>query len=447
VLATIIEPLREDWRNVQAAAEKLEAEGRPKDAAEAVRQFHRQLCATRVLDPACGTGNFLYVALELMKRLEGEVLESLLDLGGQEALALEKETIDPHQFLGLEINPRAVAITELVLWIGFLQWHFRTKGEAPGEPILQAFKNIRFADAVLTWDGWPVPKIVDGKETYPNARRPEWPEAEFIVGNPPFIGGKDVRSRVGDGYAETLWRVHKHVNASADFVMYWWDRAAELLTRKGTALRRFGLVTTNSITQVFQRRVVERHLKARRPVSLRMAIPDHPWTKATVDSAAVRIAMTVAEAGQAEGTLREAFREQGLDTDEPHIEFATTVGTINSDLTVGVDATAARSLRSNIGLCSRGIIFLGEGFLLSPNAASHLGLGAQPGIEERIKVYMSGKDLVSRVRGLRIIDLDGLSGEEVRVQYPSLYAHLASTVRPIRQENREKYRRDNWWLR
>ena len=107
-----------------------------------------------MLDPACGTGNFLYVSLELMKRLEGEVLEALLDLGGQEALAGSSgHTVDPHQFLGLEINPRAAAIAELVLWIGYLQWHFRTKGGAPERADPAAFKNIEVMNAVLTWDG------------------------------------------------------------------------------------------------------------------------------------------------------------------------------------------------------------------------------------------------------------------------------------------------------
>jgi hypothetical protein len=100
----------------------------------------------------------------------------------------------------------------------YLQWHFRTKGAPPDEPILRAFKNIQVKNAVLTWDGAPLPKIVDGKETYPNPRRPEWPAAEFIVGNPPFIGGKDIRARVN--YAEALWSGHPHMNESADFVMY-----------------------------------------------------------------------------------------------------------------------------------------------------------------------------------------------------------------------------------
>ena len=127
-----------------STAETAEGGGRAKGALAAVRAFHDRLCATRVLDPACGTGNFLYVALEMLKRLEGEVLEALADLGGQEALTgLEGHSVDPHQFLGLEINPRAAAIAELVLWIGHLQWHFRTSGGVPSEPMLKAFKNIK----------------------------------------------------------------------------------------------------------------------------------------------------------------------------------------------------------------------------------------------------------------------------------------------------------------
>ncbi len=150
VVATIIEPLRAEWARVMSTAERQKAEARDKDAIASVRSFHDRLCNTRVLDPACGTGNFLYVALELMKRLEGEVLEALVALGGQEALSgLEGHTVDPHQFRGLEVNPRAVGITELVLWIGYLQWHFRTKSAFPSEPILRAFRNIEVKDAVL----------------------------------------------------------------------------------------------------------------------------------------------------------------------------------------------------------------------------------------------------------------------------------------------------------
>ncbi|SHI12764.1 type IIL restriction-modification enzyme MmeI [Bradyrhizobium erythrophlei] len=283
VVATVIEPLREDWRNVQATAETKRASGDLKGAAAEVRVFHEKLCETRVLDPACGTGNFLYVSLELMKRLEGEVLEALLDLGGQEALrGLGSHSVDPHQFLGLEINPRAAAIAELVLWIGYLQWHFRTKGAAPEEPILRAFRNIQVKNAVLTWD---------------------------------------------------------------------------------------------------------------------------------------------------------------------------------SDLTIGVDVTAAKALEANEGVSSPGVKLHGAGFIVSRLEAEHLGLGKRPGLEKHLREYRHGRDLTSRPRGVLVIDLFGLREDEVRRQFPEVYQHVKLEVKEKiainskgEQEfigrdwnNRESYK-EKWWI-
>ncbi len=152
VLPAVMEPLREDWDGVRCAAEKAMQAGDAPAAAAFVRGFHATLCTVRVLDPACGTGNFLYVTLELMKRLEGEVLDTLAGYAANEAgrLDLAGATVDPHQFLGMDVNPRAVPVAELVLWIGYLQWHFRTNGKAPpAEPILRDFHNIEERDALL----------------------------------------------------------------------------------------------------------------------------------------------------------------------------------------------------------------------------------------------------------------------------------------------------------
>jgi hypothetical protein len=446
VIATVIDPLRAEWDNARSTADRQKAEGKADAAIRTVAAFHERLCETRVLDPACGTGNFLYVSLELMKRLEGEVLEALNDLGGQEGLALESHTVDPHQFLGLEVNTRAAAIAELVLWIGHLQWHFRNKGVAPSEPILKAFHNIENRDAVLLWDGYPMPKVVDGKETYPNPRRPKWPDADYIVGNPPFVGGKDIRARMGSAYAEALWKAHKHMNESADFVMYWWDRSAEILLKPKTRLKRFGFVTTNSISQVFQRRVMEPYLNAKKPLSLTMAIADHPWTKVTRDSAAVRIAMTVAQAGKHDGRLLEVVSEEGVETDSPVILFAEKAGRINSDLTVGVDVAATIPMKANEGLSSRGMALHGAGFIVAPEHAEFLGLGRREGAEKVIKHYRNGKDLTARARGVMVIDLDGLTEQEVRQRFPEVYQHLLVKVKPERDTNNEPYRRLNWWL-
>jgi len=462
VVVTIMEPLRQEWARVQATAERLKEEKKVKEAKAAIEAFHDRLCVTRVLDPACGTGNFLYVAMELMKRLEGEVLEALVDLGGQEALkGLEGHNVDPRRFLGLEKNPRAAAIAELVIWLGYLQWHYRTQGGDPSEPILRDFGNITVMDAVMTWDGHPLPKIEtkDGRrvETYPNARRPEWPEAEFIVGNPPFIGGKDIREQLGDEYAETLWGVHGHINESADLVMYWWDRAAEIVARPRSPTLRFGLVSTNSITQVFSRRVVARHLEAKRPISLLMAISDHPWRKkrrrqpgesADPDEkySAVRVAMTVAAAGRHEGVVREVVHEAKLDTDQPEIELDAKTGRINADLTVGVDVTSVDELRANEGLCSPGVKLHGAGFIVTPAEAEALGLGRRPGLAKHIRPYRHGRDLTSTPRGVMVIDLFGLGADDVRQRFPEVYQHVLQTVKPERDANRRDTYRLNWWI-
>jgi len=302
---------------------------------------------------------------------------------------------------------------------------------------------------VLQSDG----SVIGGGGTdYPNPRRPPWPEAEFIIGNPPFIGGKDVRAELGDAYVETLWRLNPAMNDSADLVMYWWDRAADILTRKATKLRRFGLVTTNSISQVFQRRTVARWLAEsnpnKRPLSLVFAVDDHPWTKATRDAAAVRIGMTVAEAGVRDGELATVERETNLDTDQPEIDLAISSGKINADLTIGVDVTSARPLEANEGLCSPGVKLHGAGFIVSRAEAEHLGLGREdrPGLERHVREYRNGRDLMGRSRGVMVIDMDALSAIEIRSRYPEIYQHLLLTVKPERDKNNEAYRRENWWL-
>ncbi len=289
VLPTVITPLRDDWANVQAAAVLLANASKLADAAELVYKFFQKLCTITVLDPACGSGNFLYVTLEHLKRLEGEVLIQLDAFGfAQGRIEADNLTVDPHQLLGIEVNPRAAAIAEAVLWIGYLQWHFRTRSNAaPPQPVLRDFKNIACRDAVLTWDrmeyeldakGIPVtrwdgrtfkPHPVTGKqvpdeaaqipkERYINARRAAWPDADFITGNPPFIGAGPMRLTLGDGYVEALRRAWPEVPESADFVMFWWEHAARAV-RSGKT-RRFGFITTNSLRQTFNRRIVEAHL-------------------------------------------------------------------------------------------------------------------------------------------------------------------------------------------
>ena len=223
-----------------------------------IQTFHTRLCALRILDPACGTGNFLYVSMEELLRLEGKALALAESLGTNIVPA-----VHPNQFLGIELNPRAAVIAELVLWIGWLRHRLANHPLAIGDPVLPTLTNINGGthggcDAVLR-------RTPTGEPDVANPLMPDWPVADFIVGNPPFIGGKDIRAKLGGEYAEALWKANPRVPKSADFVMQWWDHAAWLLTRPGTALRRFGFVTTNSITQTFSRRVIEGYLSKSSP--------------------------------------------------------------------------------------------------------------------------------------------------------------------------------------
>jgi hypothetical protein len=157
--------------DTHAAAIVLATEGDFKKAVAELRAFHQKLCTLRVLDPACGSGNFLYVTLEHIKRLEGEVLDTLANSATRQGmLDLPGETVDPHQFLGLEINPRAAAIAEIVLWIGYLQWHFRTRGKRPPSPIIRNFHNIECRDAVLAYDRVEPVLDADGPAAHPLGR-------------------------------------------------------------------------------------------------------------------------------------------------------------------------------------------------------------------------------------------------------------------------------------
>lgn len=500
VMPTLIEPLRAEWTRVQeqvqhtiedaartagkradnltARAERDDtvANRRGKksaaidtltgDALVLLREFHRRLAGIRVLDPACGTGNFLYVALEHLKRIEGEVLALERAVGGgEQRIELAHLDVDPRNFLGLEINPRAAHIAELVLWIGYLQWYRKT--HTPGswpEPVLHAYHNIKHCDALIAhaaveetgetrWDGHTM-KVspVTGEEVpddcarvpvlrYLKATKAEWPAAEVIIGNPPFLGSGQMRSAMGDGYVNAVRSTWKEVPESADFVMYWWHLAAQLVT-SGKA-KRFGFITTNSIKQTFNRRIVESHLAS--GLSLSWAIPDHPWVDST-NGAAVRIAMTVGTNEASVGRLL-TVTEEVEEADGAHgVTIAVKAGQIHADLTTGADLTKICELQANVGLSCPGMKLHGSGFIVSQAEAQLLDPNYHKQSAPVILGYRNGKDLADRSRGVLVIDAFGLSKDELLKQHPAIYQHLLTHVKPERDQNNRATYRDNWWI-
>lgn len=432
VRATIMDVLEPEWHTIETGEEV--------GMLERAQAFHERLASIRVLDPACGTGNFLYVSMELMQALESKVIETIQTLGGE-----AESKVGPHQFHGLEKNPRAAKIAELVLWIGWLRNRLHDDPDSVPQPVLAESASINFGrpggyDAVLKMNALGEPDLE-------NPMIPDWPEAEFIVGNPPFIGAKFMRDRLGSDYAEALWAANARVPKSADFVMQWWDRAAHTLTAIGSPLVRFGFVTTNSITQEFSRRVIGNYLgEGDDKISLAMAIPDHPWTKATKDSAAVRIAMTVAQRGNASGELREVVKQSRLDSDEPEIVISSATGSIHADLTTGADGTSLPPLKANEGMSSPGVKLHGAGFIVATQKARDLGLGSREGLERHLRPYRNGRDLLAASRDAMVIDLLGLEEKAVRQRFPEVYDHILRTVKPDRDANRRATYRDNWWL-
>ncbi|MGB3262874.1 MAG: DNA methyltransferase [Microcoleus sp.] len=478
VKPVVMEPLGDRWIAVQAEVKQLlnAGESEPtanqrKKARSVLEAFLTELQGVKILDPACGSGNFLYVTLDLLKGLESEVLRRLEDVTGSAQLRLDIAQVNPSQFLGIEINPRAAAIADLVIWIGYLQWHFRRFGDIPPiEPVLREYKNITQGDAVLAydakepdidaagkvrtrWGGRMMKSPVTGEDIpdptnqvtiyrYLNPRAAEWQEVDYIVSNPPFIGNARMREMLGDGYTETLRKVYKDVPDTVDFVMYWWHKAAELV--RLSQVERFGFITTNSIHQARLRSVIEFHLNHKKSIKLFLAIPDHPWTD---EGAAVRISMTAGEVNHSRfeqlAQLGTVISEDEALTPEDSADRVKIIwrsfDKIFSNLRAGTDVTKSKVLQANFNLVSRGVMSGSEGFQVASQDLNLVEI-------DLLRPYLNGRDLLHNSRNKLIIDTVGLRENNFRTNYPKTYQYLLERVKPERLMNNDPKLRSEWWL-
>jgi hypothetical protein len=488
VRPVVMQPLRQDWLETEIVVDQLlkveddqlePTATQKKKAVDLISEFLQKLRTIKILDPACGSGNFLYVTLDLLKSLESEVVQRITDITGKYQINI-LEQVNVSQFLGIEVNPRAASIAELVIWIGYLQWYFQQFGNtSPPEPVLQKFNNIEYRDAVLAWDSkepaidsttkqprtrWggstmkhpvtgeyvPDPSNQIPIYSYINPRLAVWQEADYIVSNPPFIGNARMRELLGDGYTETLRQVYQDVPDTVDYVMYWWHKAADLV-RSGK-VKRFGFITTNSISQVRLRSVIEHHLNQKNPINLIFAIPDHPWTD---EGAAVRIAMTAAELESSQLSnviqLGDVIFEGEGETPEDSAEqvelLYQNVAQIFSDLKAGTNIVISKKLKANSPLACRGMEMRASGFLITKEQAKYLGYNEDIAkFTEVIKRFISGRDITNKSRDLFTIDLFGLSIDTVKERYPNIYQLVYEKVKPTRDVNTRKASRDNWWI-
>ena len=244
-----------------------------------------------------------------------------------------------------------------------------------------------------------------------------------------------MRAALGDGYVQALRGAWPEVPESADFVMFWWHHAAAQVAAGHT--RRMGLITTNSLRQTFNRRVVQVALD--KGTHLQMAIPDHPWVDGA-NGAAVRIAMTVAASGGGEGQLLTVADEQPGEHGEVAVTLTERTGLVHADLSVGANVASAYALNANQNLSNRGVQLFGAGFIVEPEQAAHLGKFPL------IRHHRNGRDLTDKPRGAMVIDAFGLTAEALREQQPAAYQWLLENVKPERDQNNRESRRKNWWL-
>lgn len=415
----VMRPLKADWDKTHAEIKALmgaaDSTGKAFEAArvkaEDVRDaFVQRLCGIRILDPACGSGNFLYVALQAVKDLEFRALNECEALGLRKALP----RVGPKILLGIEINPFAAELARTVIWIGDIQWGIQNGLLHRPEPILDKLDTIECRDALVDWSGQ-----ADGS----GPKQADWPNAHFIVGNPPFLGGKKLRGGLGDAYVDTLFSLYDgDVPREADLVCYWFHRARIEMERDGT--RAFGLVSTNSIRGGKNRAVLEPLAKAG---LIFEAWADEPWV---VDGAAVRVSMVCC--GKADSK-----RLDGAD-----------VLAINSDLSgAAADLTLAKRLKENEGVAIEGMKKYGPFDIAGKVARGWLQAPLNPNLRPNSDVltpWINAMDLVRTDSDTWAIDLGGRSLADVSL-YADPFAWAKEHVEPTRVKDRAKRTRELWW--
>jgi hypothetical protein len=416
----LMRPLRRRWDEVKKEVEAVATEWRVAPAAggkkaklrnqlqKLLHGFADEVADTKVLDPACGSGNFLYVALRELLNLEKEVITLSTSLG----FPLSIPTADPRQLYGIEINEYAHELAQATVWIGYIQWLHENGFGWPAEPLLKKLDNIEHKDAILAFDA-------DG-----NPVEPEWPAATVVIGNPPFLGGSRLRSELGDEYVERLFGLYRNrVPGTADLCCYWFEKARAMI-QTGT-LRRAGLLATQGIRGSANRKILER-IKATGEIF--SAESDRDWI---LDGAAVHVAMVGFDGG-----------------DEPTRELdGRVVATINSDLTATHDLTKAQRLLENTSVAFRGDT-KGGAFDISAKMASGM-LTARGNPNGRpnadvVRLWVNALDVTGRARGMRIVDFGTCATEAEAALYEAPFEYLLRTVKPVRATSRTT--RDEWWL-
>ena len=416
-----------------------------------------QLKSYRVLDPACGSGNFLFLGLKALKDIEHQ---SHL---AAEAMGLDREAdlvTGPHNMLGIELNEYAAELARVTVWIGELQWRLSHGYEFKKNPVLEPLDNIECRDALLTFVPFasgvgvengesagravgqrpaahtlrflksppasaPLPSQLVNDSGSLKAVEATWPKASIVIGNPPFLGGNKKRRELGDAYFESLGSVFAgRVPGGADLVCYWFDKARLAIETKG--LGAAGLVATQSIRSGSNRVVLD---TIRNSTRIFDAWSDEAWVN---DGAAVRVSLVSFGWG-------ECCYLNGERVEQITAELGSSIAS---------DMSMAKPLLENAGISFQGPVKVGAFDIQGALAREWL---LQPNVNRQsnavvLRPWANGQDIAKRSSDTWIVDFGAAMEEREATKFELPFAHLHMQVKPQRLAQSDESRKRKWWL-
>jgi type II restriction/modification system DNA methylase subunit YeeA len=418
----VLRPWRAAWAETKAKIEAELKKGKPANTTKAQKlldDFTDDLAAIRILDPACGSGNFLYLALLALKDLEHQAnLES-------EQLGLKRGApkVGPQVVKGIEINEYAAELARVTIWIGEIQWMKRHGFDVARNPILKPLDTIENRDALLADGGM---------------KEAEWPAADYIIGNPPFLGAKLMKRHLGNAYTETLRSTYAdRLQGFSDLVCYWFVKSREAILA-GNA-KRAGLVATSSIRGGTNRPVMDAIAE---DLEIFDAWGELPWTLA-----GARVEVSLVCFCESDKSIERTLNGK-------------VVSNINSDLSTGFSITSAVPMLANKGGSLLGIQTSGPHDIDGTLARELLLLPANPNKQknsEILKPYWNGDDVTGRPRDRWLIDYPlGLTESAASLferpfeflknaRYDPGSAEDLRTLQEARSTARDRHAQERWW--
>jgi hypothetical protein len=376
------------------------------EAGSILHRFLDRLQRVRVLDPSCGSGNFLYVALLRLKDLEKEAIL----FGNDNGLGSFLPMAGPWQLFGIEINSYAHDLAQMTVWIGWLQW-IRANGFGfPADPILRPLTdNIRLMDAIMAEDG-----------------EPDWPEVDFIIGNPPFLGDKLMRRELGDGYVDRLRALYQgRIPGQSDLCCYWFENARVHIA--AGKCKRAGLLATQGIRGGANREVLKR---IKETGDIFWAESDRPWV---LDGANVHVSMIAFDNG----------------TEKTRVLDGKEVPTINLNLTAAADTAEAARLSANTELGFIGVSMHGPFDMAHELARQILEPAGNPHghpNSDVVRPILNALEITKREESRWVIAFPPDMPHSEAVFYDVPFTRVESMVKPVREKNNRKVYRERWWV-